>query len=845
MTELDRALLAAAHAPELLVACDFDGTLAPIVDNPADAQPGREAMVALRSMAVMPHTHAAIISGRALSELARLTSSPGGIHLVGSHGGEFDPGFATALPAEAVTLRQRLLDELHEIARGVNGVGIEAKPAGAAFHYRNADPADAQRSRDSILNGPATWAGVHIRHGKLVVELSVVPTSKGAALQTLRQRLGAAVVIFVGDDVTDEDAFQTLRGPDIGIKVGPEPSAARFRVNSPAEVTRTLARLFELRDQWVGGARFTPIEDHALLSDQRALALVTPDARVVWMCTPRIDGRAIFSALLGGPTEGSFDIGAPDEAPPIGQEYVDETFTLRTRWPCFTVTDYLDCTGGRAYQRAGRTDLVRVIEGEGRVRIRFAPRLDFSRGRTRLIASSGGLEVDAAPDPIVLVAPFISWTITDEGHHHTAEATIDLTPGRPVVLELRLGTHSLTPSIISEPRRREDTHAMWSNWVATLRLPHTHTDLARRSALVLRALCYGPTGAIAAAATTSLPETIGGVRNWDYRYCWVRDAAMAGSSLVQLGNTGIAMKFLDWLLGVVDRAESPDRLRPLYTVTGSELGPEAEIAELPGYRASRPVRIGNAASEQVQLDVFGPIVELVAMLAESGAAVSPDHWRLVRSMVQAVESRWHEPDHGIWEVRLERRHHVHSKVMCWMTVDRALRLALLYQGREPEGWTALREAIKADILLNGWSDEVGSFTTAYGDTSLDAAALWVGLSGLLAPDDPRFTSTVDAVERELREGPTVYRYRCDDGLPGGEGGFNICTTWLIESLAMIGRVTEARELLDAYAQLAGPTGLLPEEFCPRTGDALGNHPQAYSHLGFINAALRLDAASVQ
>jgi len=299
------------------------------------------------------------------------------------------------------------------------------------------------------------------------------------------------------------------------------------------------------------------------------------------------------------------------------------------------------------------------------------------------------------------------------------------------------------------------------------------------------------------------------------------------------------MKYLDWVLAVVDRTGSPERLRPLYSVTGDELGPEAEISELSGYAWSKPVRVGNAASEQVQLDVFGPIVDLVCLLSERGAAIGPDHWRLVRSMVEAVQARWHEPDHGIWEVRLATRHHVHSKVMCWMTLDRAVALSRDLTGRERADWAELRDVIAADVLEKGWSKRLNAYAAAYEVEALDASSLWVGLSGLLQPNDPRFVSTVEAIQHDLGEDSTLMRYRYADGLPGIEGGFNICTSWLIESLWLIGRHDKARALFEKYCALAGQTGLIPEEYEPRLKRGLGNHPQAYSHLGLINAALRL------
>jgi len=842
MSDLDRQLRQIARVPVLLVASDYDGTIAPIVSDPDQARPRRESIVALRQLAALPQTHVAVISGRALQDLARLTGLPDDIHLVGSHGSEFDLDFATSLPPEAALLRERIASELAIVAEAGEGFHIETKPASVAFHYRNADEGRARAALKTVLDGPAALEGVFTKHGKKVVELGVVETSKGNALETMRHRSGASAVIFFGDDVTDEDAFLTLAGPDVGVKVGPGESAAAHRVEGPEAVARVLARLSELRAEWLQGADAVGIEEHSVLSDQRTMAVVTPDARVVWMCAPRLDSPALFAALLGGRADGHFTIRPADGSGPLGQRYRGDTLVLETSFEGFTVTDFLDCSLGRPRRRAGRCDLVRLVEGRGRFIVEFAPRLEFGRVPTRLSARDGGLEIQGTPDPIVLRSPGVDWTIRAEGEHHTAVAEVDL-GGATQVFELRHGTGSLRdPGILAVDRCRL-TERYWSAWAAALSIPDVAPQLVRRSAIILKGLCYGPTGAIAAAATTSLPEHIGGVRNWDYRFCWLRDGAMTAASLVRLGSIAEAMQHLDWVLGVLDHCPSPERLAPVYTLTGEVLGPEAEIAELSGYRGSRPVRVGNMASSQVQLDVFGPIVELVALLVELDAPVSSQHWRLVEAMVSAVERRWHEPDHGIWEIRQAPRHHVHSKVMCWLTVDRAIAVARRFLDQERDDWKALRDRIAADVIEHGFKPGLNAFTAAYDGTDLDAAALFVGLSGLLCPDDPRFAGTVEAVEKTLRDGPTVYRYRADDGLPGAEGGFHICASWLVDAYVLLGRLDEARELFDQIAALAGPTGLLSEQYGPRTGRALGNVPQAYSHIGIIENALRLSGVA--
>jgi GH15 family glucan-1,4-alpha-glucosidase len=511
---------------------------------------------------------------------------------------------------------------------------------------------------------------------------------------------------------------------------------------------------------------------------------------------------------------------------------------LDTQFPDFVVTDYFDTSSGRSQRLAGRSDLIRVIEGTGTAIVEFAPRLDFGRVPTRMLIKPDGIVVQGTADLMVLRAPGLDWELLPDGAHETARAVVEL-GDEPVVLEMRAGTGTVRPDPRTELDRRTDSERFWSNWAGTLELPDVERDLVSRSALVLKSLCHGPTGAILAAATTSLPEQIGGIRNWDYRYCWLRDAALTASALVRLGSHGEAMAFLDWVLRILTTRSDPERLAPLYNVTGRHLPPEAEINDLPGYGGSRPVRVGNAADGQVQLDLFGPVVDLVHLLLQRGEALSAEHWRLVEAMVLAVSRRWQEPDHGIWEIRKPPRQHVYSKVMCWVTVDRAISIADQFLDREPEAWVDLRDRIAADVLEHGWKPDRGSFTAAYTGTDLDASVLAVGLWGLIEPSDERFVSTVATLERELRSGPTVYRYLDDDGLPGREGGFNLMTSWLIDSLVLTGRRIDAEALFKELCELVGTTGLMAEQFDPESGRALGNIPQAYSHLGLINNALTL------
>ncbi|HRQ73495.1 MAG TPA: trehalose-phosphatase, partial [Phycisphaerales bacterium] len=373
MSDLEARIDELARAPVLLVASDYDGTLAPIVSDPASAAPDREAMVALRQLADLPQTHVAIISGRALCDLAALTGAPDEVHLVGSHGSEFDPDFAVRLPPETVALRERLADELAAIAARGNGFRVERKPASIAFHFRDADDQEADEAVRRVLAGPGAYEGVFTKHGKKVVELGVVATSKGAALETIRHRVGATAALFIGDDATDEDAFATLHGPDVGVKVGEGESRATFRIGDVRDVSRLLARLAEARTAWLVGSDAVPIERLSLLSDQRTAAIIGPDGALLWLCLPRLDSPAVFAGLLGGPAAGVFSVEPAEPEAPPSQRYLGDTFVLETRWDGVRVTDYLDCSGGRPARRSGRSDLVRVVEGDGAARLVFAP----------------------------------------------------------------------------------------------------------------------------------------------------------------------------------------------------------------------------------------------------------------------------------------------------------------------------------------------------------------------------------------------------------------------------------------------------------------------------------------
>ncbi|HWE89421.1 MAG TPA: trehalose-phosphatase [Pseudonocardiaceae bacterium] len=833
--ELRRAIVRTARTPRLLVACDYDGTLAPIVEDPEQARPLPESVGALRALAGLHETTAAVISGRALRDLATLSRLPSEVYLVGSHGSEFDVGFVHALDSNARALHRRLEHELERLVTEQPGVQLEIKPASIAVHVRRAAPDVAAWTLGAVRSGPAAWPGVQVTEGKAVIELAVVQTDKGHALDVLRHQAGATATIFIGDDVTDEKAFARLSGPDLGIKVGHTPSLAEFRIEDSTSVATVLAFLVEERRTWLYGESAPPIERLSMVANETKVALISPDARVTWMCHPEPDSAAVFADLLGGTSAGHFTVKPERNGLPLGQRYLPGTSILETRWSRLLVTDYLD-----HFAETHRTDLVRVISGATKASITFAPRPEFGQVQVRLHADPEGLRVAGTGDPIVLRSPGIDWQISSDGMHETAQAVVDLAECEQVVLELRCGTTDLSAHPVLEDERRARAAAYWTDWLAELKLPEVERDLVARSALTLRGLAHAETGAIMAAATTSMPEEIGGIRNWDYRYCWLRDGALTASALVSLGSTAEAEGFLGWLHRVLETLPGPERLHPLYTIAGTTLGPEAVIDTLPGYAGSRPVRVGNLANQQVQLDVFGPVADLVAGLSEVRGSLTDHDWAMVNAMAQAVASRWHEPDHGIWEERHAPRHHVYSKVMCWVTIDRALGLAKRWD-REPDpSWAELRDQIATDVLSHGWHADacngIGAFTTAYDGTDLDAASLHVGLSGLIDPADARFQATVTSIESELRSGATVYRYRRDDGLPGNEGGFHLCAAWLVEAYLLTGRRTEAEDLFEQLVDAAGPTGLLPEEYDPIAERSLGNHPQAYSHLGLIRCA---------
>ncbi len=823
-----------ARVPGLLVACNYGGTLCAAEGISTETLPLGSAAIALRALAALPNTHAAVISGRSLRDLAAVSRLPAEVHLVGSHGAESDMGYAHGLSLATESVLQIVTSELTTAVAFQPGIWLERKPVAVSVHTLSATAEVAATVTETAREIASSYGLFFVIDGS-VLDLSVVEPAKAEALEGLRTRLGVSAALYAGDAYSDELAMATLRGPDMGLRVGAGESSAAHRLRDPESFARVLAILFELRRAWLFGEDAVGLERHSMIGNGSSTALVTPDAKICWMSHPLPDSGSLFAHILGGDAAGHFSVEPVKESQVLGQRYVDSTMIVETRWADVTVTDYLEPAP------EGITSLVRVLSGTGAARIVFAPRPDYANAPFSMESRGAELHVMGTSDPIILTGPGVAFTITTDGRHATATALVNLQDG-PVVLNMRCGdTEPETADPANEAERRAAVVRHSREWVQGLEVPDVKPSLVRRSALVLRALVHEPTGAVLAAPTTSLPEGIGGTRNWDYRYCWLRDGSMTVDALVDLGSAREAEGFLSWLGRILESAPGPEWLHPLYSVTGAPLSTEAIIESLPGYAGSRPVRIGNAADHQVQLDVFGPVAGLIHNLSTAKGYVSDAHWDLLVQMASAVLTRWHEPDHGIWEARRAPRHHVYTKVMCWVTLDRALQTAAA-QGRVPDPeWEVTAATIRDEVLREGWDEAASSYTVAYDSPDLDAAVLHIGLSGLLEPTDPRFLDTVTAVERELRVGPTVFRYRYDDGLPGLEGGFHICTTWLIEAYVMVGRIEEAWDLFDQLVNLFGPTGLLPEEYDPSTETHLGNHPQAYSHLGFIRCARLLDA----
>jgi GH15 family glucan-1,4-alpha-glucosidase len=577
------------------------------------------------------------------------------------------------------------------------------------------------------------------------------------------------------------------------------------------------------------------IEDYALVGDLQSAALVGRDGAIDWLCVPRFDSPSCFSALLGDADHGRWRLGPTHAGATVTRRYRPGTLILETDFTTpegsVRVVDFMPRRG------EGTPRLMRIVEGlSGRVRmdLDLAIRPDYGSIRPW---------VDPAPDGVIAVAGPDAFRLSTPVPLHTADGSVsarfDVNEGSRWHFTLSWWpAHEPSPPVEDADSALARTEHWWREWSARCTYSGYCEDAVLTSLIALKAMTDEPTGALIAAPTTSLPEDIGGARNWDYRYCWLRDSVLTLDALLTCGYTEEALAFRDFLLRVA--TGDPAKIQIMYGVGGERRLSEFELPELPGYEGSRPVRVGNAASEQFQLDVYGEVIAAAHAAAERLGELEPELWPRWRALVDYVASVWHEPDDGIWEARGPRRHYTYSKVMAWVVFDRALRIAERFDLDAPvERWTRARDEIHAEVCERGFDHDRQTFTQYYGSRELDASTLNIPLVGFLPADDDRVTGTIDAVQRELARDGFVARYstdETDDGLPGGEGQFLACSFWLVTALAMNGRVDEAKRLFERLLDLRNDLGLLAEEYDVERGRQVGNFPQAFSHLALVEAA---------
>jgi GH15 family glucan-1,4-alpha-glucosidase len=582
------------------------------------------------------------------------------------------------------------------------------------------------------------------------------------------------------------------------------------------------------------------IEDYAFLSDTQTGALVSRDGSVDWLCFPRFDSGACFAALLGDRKNGRWKFTPDGEVKATRRRYRDDTLILETEIEtadgAVRLIDFMP-------PRGKNPDIVRIIEGlHGNVRMKMdlIIRFDYGHIIPWVRKEHEGLEAIAGPDALILRTP-----IETRGEDLTTVAEFNVTQGDRIPFALTwFASHQEPPRAINPEHALRDTEDYWTSWSKRCRDQGPWREAVTRSLITLKGLTYAPTGGIVAAATTSLPEEIGGVRNWDYRYCWLRDATFTLYALMNGGYLDEARAWREWLLRAI--AGSAAQLQIMYGVHGERRLNEFEIPWLSGYENSAPVRVGNAASNQFQLDVYGEVMAATYVAQRAGIEASEADWRMQVALMDFLESKWEEPDEGIWEVRGGAQQFTHSKVMAWVAFDRAVKL-VEHCGCDAqehlERWRKIREEIHRQVCERGYNPEKKAFTQFYGSDLLDASLLMLPLVGFLPPDDERVVGTVEAIQRELMQDGLILRYRTErtnvDGLPGSEGVFLPCSFWLADCLQLMGRRNEARELFERLLELRNDVGLLSEEYDPRAKRQLGNFPQALSHVALVNTARNL------
>jgi GH15 family glucan-1,4-alpha-glucosidase len=582
------------------------------------------------------------------------------------------------------------------------------------------------------------------------------------------------------------------------------------------------------------------IEDYALLGDLQTAALVGRNGSIDWLPFPRFDSSSCFGALLGGPEHGRWLLAPAGVADATSWRYRDDTLILETEWQTSTgrvrVSDFMP-------PREKKPDIVRIVEGlDGSVLMRTELVIRFDYGSVipwvrRL--DDATLVALGGPDGLMLRTPV---DLEPEGMTHVAEFIVRDGERVPFALTW-FPSHDELPTPIDPDQALADTEQFWREWTNDCAYDGAYPAAVRTSLVVLKALTYLPTGGIVAAPTTSLPEQIGGVRNWDYRYCWLRDATFTLYAMMNAGYTAEARAWRSWLLRAV--AGDPAKAQILYGVGGQRRISETTLDWLPGYAGSAPVRIGNAAHEQFQLDVYGEVMDALHQARVHGLDPDDHAWSLQRNLMDFLEGAWDKPDEGIWEVRGPRRHFTHSKVLAWVAFDRAVQAVERWDLHGPvDRWRRLRAEIHEEVCREAFNVELNSFTQAYGSDELDASTLLIPLVGFLPGDDPRVAGTIDAIQQNLTRDGFVERYKPReqndvDGLPGGEGVFLPCSFWLVDALLMQERDDEARELFEKLIGVSNDLGLLSEEYDPVEKRLLGNYPQAFTHVGLVNSAYNL------
>jgi GH15 family glucan-1,4-alpha-glucosidase len=582
------------------------------------------------------------------------------------------------------------------------------------------------------------------------------------------------------------------------------------------------------------------IEDHAFLSDTQTSALISNEGCVDWLCFPRFDSGACFAALLGSRENGLWRLWPKAKTNTVRRQYRDDTLILETEIEtdegAVRLVDFMP-------PRDENPDIIRIVEGiRGAVtmEMELIIRFDYGHIVPWVRKRRAGLEAIAGPDALILRTP-----VKTRGKDLTTVAHFVVKKGERVPFVLTwFVSHRDPPAQMSADKALHDTEKFWTKWAKRCHRSTRWDTAVSRSLVVLKGLTYAPTGGIVAAATASLPEEIGGVRNWDYRYCWLRDATFTLLSFMHLGYIEEARSWRQWLLRAI--AGSAAQMQIMYGVRGERRLEEYELPWLAGYERSKPVRIGNAASEQFQLDVYGEVLDAMWQADLAGLKMTAPEWQLVIELLRFLESHWHEPDDGIWETRGGRKHFTHSKMMAWVAFDRAIKLVeeCGCGARENAGaWRRVRDQIHAEVCARGYSRERKAFTQSYGSNALDASLLMMPMVGFLPPEDERVRNTIDAIQRDLTRGGFVLRYQINkkngDGLAGSEGVFLPCSFWLAICLHLIGREEEARQLFQRLLELRNDLGLLSEEYDPERKRQLGNVPQAFTHVSLVNSALVL------